>query len=235
MYINDKNFDINHADSVNEEPITITENYLGDSERDRFLRLRESLEVDDFDKREVNLKYGDKEQIKEEVIKMNKVLEHVKITGFTHCRNVIQAAMKIVGEEVGMKKSNAKKKKEPFWKRRILTDISRLRKDLSRIEAWFAGRWKKDKKKEKDWLDQKYGLRRKGFTLVMEEQEQRITAKASKVKRYDNNIKQFQDKKNFETNQGRFSKNLEVKEERTKPLNAEDATAFWKRIWSTKA
>ena len=235
MYINDKNFDINHADSVNEEPITITENYLGDSERDRFLRLRESLEVDDFDKREVNLKYGDKEQIKEEVIKMNKVLEHVKITGFTHCRNVIQAAMKIVGEEVGMKKSNAKKKKEPFWKRRILTDISRLRKDLSRIEAWFAGRWKKDKKKEKDWLDQKYGLRRKGFTLVMEEQEQRITAKASKVKRYDNNIKQFQDNKNFETNQGRFSKNLEGKEERKKPLNAEDATAFWKRIWSTKA
>ena len=77
--------------------------------------------------------------------------------------------MKIVGEEVGMKKSNAKKKKEPFWKRRILTDISRLKKDLSRIEAWFAGRWKKDNKKEKDWLDQKYGLRRKEFTLLIEE------------------------------------------------------------------
>ena len=167
--IYDQNVDINHADSANEEPIRIIENDLSDSERDRLLRLREALEGDDFGKTEVNLKYGDKEKIKEEVIKMNKVLEHVKITGFTHCRNVIQAAMKIVGEEVGMKKSNAKKKKEPFWKRRILTDISRLRKDLSRIEAWFAGRWKKDKKKEKDWLDQKYGLRRKGFTLVMEE------------------------------------------------------------------
>ena len=52
----------------------------------------------------MDLKYGDKERIKEEVIKVNKVLEHVKITGFAHCRNVIQAAMKIVGEEVGMKK-----------------------------------------------------------------------------------------------------------------------------------
>ena len=52
---------------------------------------------------EVNLKYGDKEKIKREVIKINKVLEHVKITGLTHCRNVIQAAMRIVGEEVGMK------------------------------------------------------------------------------------------------------------------------------------
>ena len=146
---------------------------------------------------EVNLKYGDKEKIKEEVIKMNKVLEHIKITGFTHCRNVIQAAMKIVGEEAGMKKLNAKKTKEPSWKRRILADISRLRKDLSRIEAWFAGRWKKDKKKEKDWLDQKYGLRRKGFTLIMEELKQRITAKATKVKQHDNKIKQFQDNRNF--------------------------------------
>ena len=147
---------------------------------------------------------------------MNKVLEHVKITGFTHCRNIIQIAMRIVGEEVGMKKSNTKKKKEPFWKRRILRDISRLRKDLSRIEAWFAGRWKKIKNKEKDLLDQKYGLRRKGFILVMEELKQRITAK-----RYDNRTKQLQDNRNFRTNQGGFFKNLEGKEE-------------WKGIWSTK-
>ena len=40
------------------------------------------------------------EKIKNKVIKMNKVLEHVKITGFVHCRNVIQAAMRIVREEV---------------------------------------------------------------------------------------------------------------------------------------
>ena len=42
---------------------------------------------------------------------MNKVLEHVKITGFTHCRNVIQVAMRIVGEEVGMKKTRCKEEK----------------------------------------------------------------------------------------------------------------------------
>ena len=67
-------------------------------------------------RRKVNLKYGDKEKLTKKVIKMNKVLEHVKITGFTHCRKVIQARMRIVREEVGMKKSNAKKKKEPFCK-----------------------------------------------------------------------------------------------------------------------
>ena len=76
---------------------------------------------------------------------MNKVLEHVKITGFTHRRNVRQVTMRIEGEEVGMKKLNAKKKTEPFWKRRILRDISRLRKDLSRIEAWFCGKGQEQK------------------------------------------------------------------------------------------
>ena len=80
----------------------------------------------------------------------------------------------------------------------------------------------------------KYGLRRKAFTLAMEELKQRITAKAFKVKRYDNRIKQFQDNRNFQTNQGRFSKNLKGKEEMTKPPNAEYATAFWIGIWSTK-
>ena len=64
----------------------------------------------------MNLMYGDKEKLTKKVIKMNKVLEHVKITGFKHCKKVIQAGMRIVGEEVGMKKSNAKKKKESFCK-----------------------------------------------------------------------------------------------------------------------
>ena len=60
--------------------------------KERLLRLRQALEGEEFRKTEVNLKYGDKEKIKEEVIKMNKMLEHIKITGFTHCRNVMQAA-----------------------------------------------------------------------------------------------------------------------------------------------
>ena len=72
------------------------------------------MESDDSGKTKVNLKYGDKEEIKKEVIKVSKVLEDVKITGFTNCRNFRQGATKIAGEEVGMTKSNANKKKEPF-------------------------------------------------------------------------------------------------------------------------
>ena len=100
------------------------------------------MESDDSGKTKVNLKYGDKEEIKKEVIKVSKVLEDVKITGFTNCRNFRQGATKIAGEEVGMTKSNANKKKEPFWKRNILRDISISRKDVSKVVAWI-GRWKK--------------------------------------------------------------------------------------------
>ena len=85
--MNYENADINHADGANEEPITIIKNDLSDPERDRL--LREALEGDDFGKTDVKLKYRDKEKFEEEVIKMNKASEHLKITGFTHCRNVI--------------------------------------------------------------------------------------------------------------------------------------------------
>ena len=64
----------------------------------------------------------------------------------------------------------------------------------------------------------------------MEELKQKITPKATKIKRYDNRIKRFQDNRNFQTNQGRFFTNLKGKEERTKPKNTR---AFWKGIWST--
>ena len=69
-----------------------------------------------------------------------------------------------------------RRKKNYSEKKRILKDISRLRKNLIRIKEWFVGRSKKGKNKEKDLIDQKHGLRRKGLTLVMEERKQRKTA-----------------------------------------------------------
>ena len=70
--------------------------------------------------------------------------------------------------------------------------------------------------------------------MVIEKLKQAITAKVTKVKRYDKRIKQFQDNRNFVTNHGRFFKNLQGKEERTKPANPEDPTAFRKGIRSTE-
>ena len=82
----DENDDVSYADSANEGPIEITQNDLSNYERDRLLRLREVLQDNDFGKTELNQKYGDKEKLKEQVIKMNVMLEVIKVTGFTHCR-----------------------------------------------------------------------------------------------------------------------------------------------------
>ena len=46
------------------------------------------------------------------------MLEHVKITAFTHCKKVIQVAMRKVGKEVGIEKSNAKKPKGTILKKK---------------------------------------------------------------------------------------------------------------------
>lgn len=57
---------------------------------------------------------------------MSKLIEYVKITSIMQYRNVIKAAMKTAGEGIGIKESNAKKKKESFWKRRISSNIGKL-------------------------------------------------------------------------------------------------------------
>ena len=76
-----------------------------------------------------------------------------------------------------MKKSKTKKKMVPFWKRGNLSDSKKLGNDLSRTEAWLAGRWKKDKSKEKELQYQKYNLKRKGFPLIVEELNRRYQQK----------------------------------------------------------
>ena len=155
-----------------------------------------------------NLKYIDGAQLRRETTKVNAILEYIKIKDLTEMRNLAQAAAILVGELIGINKKKAKPRKEPFWKRRINDDIQKLRKDISRIEEWFKGRWKNSKIKEKEDLDRRYKLKAKGFNTVIEELKQRVVAKSSKVKRYANRIRQFQENRNFQTDQGKFFKNL---------------------------
>ena len=101
-----------YADSVNEEPSVIRDQGdLTKIMRDRLRSVRHALEDNVLDKKENNLKYTDKEKLKEEFIGMNMVLEHVKIIGITQCKNVMEAVMRIAGEEIGMKKLTTKYKR----------------------------------------------------------------------------------------------------------------------------
>lgn len=53
------------------------ESNLTNIERDRLLRVRQALKDNGLVKKEINLNYTDIQKLKQKVIRMNKLLEHV--------------------------------------------------------------------------------------------------------------------------------------------------------------
>ena len=95
-------------------------------------------------------------------------------------------------------------KKQPWWKRRLESQVKELNKDLGRLNALLEG--KKMKKKHQDNLQKRYKLKEKGKQKVKEEILQRIKAKTAKINRYQQRVSQFQQNKFFRNNEGRFYK-----------------------------
>ena len=84
-----------------------------------------------------------------------------------------------------MKRGKIGEKKEPWWKRRIESDITNLRRDINRLERKRRGETGgKGNKKIKE-LNTKYKVRKKRVNLVTEKLRQRLIAKKTKVKRYE--------------------------------------------------
>ena len=97
-------------------------------------------------------------------------------------KNLIKAGATIVCERMGIRKS-VQPQQEPFWKRRL--------------DDWFQGKWKKDKKRKKEELKKKYRMKVKGFNVVTKELKQRISAKSEKLRRYGARGKQHRHNKLF--------------------------------------
>ena len=111
-------------------------------------------------------------------------------------------------------------------------DIGKLRKELSRIESWFTGRWKKKNKEVKEELNRKYKIKEKGFKHVMDEIKQRILAKSTKIRRYIQRNQQYSQNKMFASNQKRFYNNISNKSNtRQVDPDPEKAKEFWKSLW----
>ena len=84
-------------------------------------------------------------RLKQETEDVTKAISSITLNDISDFKNLIKAGTISVCEKMGIIKS-VKPQQEPFWKRRIESDIARLRKDLSRQNDWFQGKWKKDKK-----------------------------------------------------------------------------------------
>ena len=81
-------------------------------------------------------------------------------------------------------------------------------------------------------LERKYKISENGLKHVSEDLKQRITAKATKIQRYKNRNKQFQQNRLLESAQRKFYEKLSgVKNHCAPTPDAEMAKKFWGNIW----
>ena len=72
-----------------------------------------------------------------------------------------------------------------------------MRKDLSHLDYLFKGKWKNNKERKKEELRRKYRIKAKGFKVVIEGLNQRISTKSEKLRRYHALGNQYKQNKLF--------------------------------------
>ena len=113
--------------------------------------------------------------------KVNRVTEQIETKNTNQTNNLIRAAGVWVADQLGLKKYEGGKKKDPWWKRRVEEDVKQLKKDiniLERVKKEQIGARKEGKVK---LVEEKYGVKIKSLTTVIEELKQGIIAKAAKT------------------------------------------------------
>ena len=148
-----------------------------------------------------------KKKLLEETDKVDKVLSKFKTHSITKTNALFYAGTFVVTNKLGVKIDKVARRKKPMWKRRLQNKIKELRKDLSQLEA------SKDKgvSNSRHWerLERKYSIRVKRLNVVVEELKQRITAIATKVRRYQGRVDSYRQNRLFENNQRQFYRELD--------------------------
>ena len=78
-------------------------------------------------------------RLKQETEDVTKAISSITLNDISDFKNLIKAGTISVCEGMGIRKS-VKPQQEPFWKRRIESDIRRLRKGLIIQDDWFKGK-----------------------------------------------------------------------------------------------
>ena len=145
------------------------------------------------------------------------------------------AASVRVAEQIGLKKIEYRKKKEPKSKRKIEGDIKRLRKDVNILGRKSKGELGERKRQKLLQLRERYRVRKKGLKTVIEELKQRMTAKSAKIRRFEQRIEQLRQNRLFEVDQKRIYTQFNGGRERSIDVpNIEESKKFWGNIWSIR-
>ena len=165
-----------------------------------------------------------------EVRKVNEVLKKIESKDVTEDNDLFYLGAALVAK-VFEKNTPKREKEQPWWKRRLESQVKELNKDLGRLNALLEG--KKMKKKHQDNLQKRYKLKEKGKPKVKEEILQRIKAKTAKINRYQQRVSQFQQNRFFGNNEGRFYKQIDGSEEGEEIVipDSQEAKTFWTDIW----
>ena len=129
----------------------------------------------------ISFKKTDMNTLNRTTAKVNRVIELIETKNITQTNNLIKAAGVWVADQLGLKKYEDRKKKDPRWKRCIEEDTKQLKKDINILERVKKGQIGARKERKSKLVEEKYKVKRKGLTTVIEELKQRILAKAAKI------------------------------------------------------
>ena len=100
-----------------------------------------------------NLRRIDRVRVKEKTKFVDEVIDSVQTSNITEDNKLVKCAALAITQLLGTKEIK-NKKEEPFWKKRIESNINALRKDVSLIERWETGMLRKESQKTR--LDHLY-------------------------------------------------------------------------------
>ena len=203
----------------------------GLSEEDELL-IAEILEVYRSDEKiNVSFKRANQQQLKNIIKEVNNVMDKIPTSTITETNDLVYAVCVYTAKKLRLKSFKGGPKKDPWWKRRIEQDITRIRRDLNVLQRELKGQVRNRAKVEE--LENKYHIKSKKLNTVIEELKQRLVAKAAKIKRYEQRGEQFKQNQLFNQDQKRFYQQLNgnIRYEGIIP-DVEASKTFWSEIWS---
>ena len=148
---------------------------------------------------------------------MNCVLKYVTSDSISDTNKLIKAAAVYIGEQMGLKQKLVGKSLNHGGKEEQSGDIKGLKKDVNILERYTINELNNTNKYNR--LDRKHHLKEKGVKMVTKESKQRLIAKATKIRKYEERIKQYKQNRMFNIDQKKVYKefNGEVSNERVIP------------------
>ena len=167
---------------------------------------------------------------------MNRVIELIETRNITQTNDLIKAPDVWVADHLGLKKYEGRKKKDPWWKKRIVEDTKQLRKDIHILERVKKGQIGAHKEGKAKLVEEKYRVKRKVLITVIEELKQRVLAKAAKISQYEQRIQQYRINRWFKVDQKKVYNEFhgQTGSSNGDIPNAEESRTFWSGIWSVE-